>query len=104
MPKLPVGMFKRKDRKSWYMRVHRRGSERWVSLGADYTAAVKRARDIRSGAASVLSGRVTVGQACERWLETYVQTQRGETSRRTAAQRAAITWTSSWATCSLSGW
>jgi integrase/recombinase XerD len=80
-------MFKRKGRKSWYMRVHRGGREHWVSLGADYTAAVKKARDIRSGVVSVLTGRVTVGQAGERWLETYIQTQRGETSRRTAGQR-----------------
>ena len=36
MPKLPKGMFKRKGRSGWYMRLFRNGGERWVSLGADY--------------------------------------------------------------------
>jgi integrase len=87
MPKLPVGMFKRKGRESWYLRLYRGGRERWVSLGTDFAAAVEKARETRSGVVSVLGGRVTVRQAAERWLASYVQTRRTEKGQKLTAGR-----------------
>ena len=87
MPKLPVGMFKRKDRQGWYLRLHRGGRERWISLGADYARAVERAREIRSGAIPLNETRVTVMQAATRWLETYIQTRRSAKGQVMAATR-----------------
>lgn len=87
MPKLPVGMFRRKARGSWYLRLHRGGRERWVSLGTDFAKAVQKAHDTRSGTSSTLSGRVTVKQAATRWMESYVQTRRSEKGRVMAATR-----------------
>ncbi len=87
MPKLPKGVFKRKGRESWYLRLYRDGRERWVSLGTDFAAAVKKAREIRSGVVSMLGGRVTVLQAAERWLASYVQTRRTEKGQKLTAGR-----------------
>jgi hypothetical protein len=36
MLRLQEGMFKRKGRSGWYMRLYRSGGERWVSLGDDF--------------------------------------------------------------------
>ena len=36
MPKLPKGMFRRKGRPGWYVRLFRNGRERWQSLGTDF--------------------------------------------------------------------
>jgi integrase len=85
MPKLPKGMFKRKGRPGWYTRVYRNGGDRWVSLGTDYGLAQHKLRELQSGAA--VMSRTTVLQAAERWLASYIETQRTETGRRTAAQR-----------------
>jgi integrase len=87
MPKLPKGMFKRKESGSWYVRLFRGGRERWVSLGADFAAAKVKLREIRSGAVSLSSERVTVRQAAERWLSSYVQTRRSEKGRKLTASR-----------------
>lgn len=87
MPKLPKGMFKRKDRPGWYVRVYRAGRERLVSLGADYGVAQRKLRDIRLGGVSLSEGRLTVQQAAARWLETCIQTQRIEKGQAMAAQR-----------------
>jgi integrase len=53
-----------------------------VSLGSDFTKALRRAQEIRSGASNTLGGRVTVGQAAKRWLETFVQTRRNEKGQK----------------------
>jgi integrase len=87
MPKLPKGMFRRKDGGSWYVRLFRGGRERWVSLGTDFAAAKAKLREIRSGVVSVLGGRVTVRQAGERWLAGYVETRRSEKGRKLTASR-----------------
>ncbi len=87
MPKLPVGMFRRKEGGSWYLRLHRGGRERWISLGADFAAAKTKAEAIRSGAVSVLGGRVTVRQAGEKWLASYIQTRRIEKGQKLTAAR-----------------
>jgi MOSC domain-containing protein YiiM len=44
MPKLPKGMFKRKGRPGWYMRIFRSGGEQWISLGDDFAKACDSAR------------------------------------------------------------
>jgi len=87
MPKVPKGMFRRKERGSWYVRLFRGGRERWVSLGADFEAAKKKLREIRSGAVSVIGERVTVRQAGERWLTGYVETRRTEKGRKLTKAR-----------------
>ena len=87
MPKLPKGMFKRKGRDGWYVRLFRGGRERWVALGADFAAAKEKLQEIRSGAVSWLGERVTVRQAGERWLASYVETRRTEKGRKLTASR-----------------
>ena len=76
MPKLPKGLFRRKPGGRWYLRLHRGGRDRWVSLGSDFRRAVRRAEELRSGVSTVLGGRVTAGQASQRWLEVFIQTRR----------------------------
>ena len=87
VPKLPKGMFRRKGRPGWYIRLFSGGRERWVSLGADYAAACdKRAGSgcwVHDLAESCGNGE----RSCERWLETYVETQRSEKGRKITAQR-----------------
>src|SRR5512134_293582 len=87
MPKLPKGMFRRKGGGSWYVRLFRGGRERWVSLGTDFAGAKAKLREIRSGAIAVLGGRVTVKQAGEQWLGSYVETRRSEKGRKLTKSR-----------------
>jgi len=82
MPKLPKGMFRRTPGGSWYLRLCHSGRDRWASLGSDFTKAVRRALEVHSGASSTLGGRVTVGQAAKRWLETFVRTRHNEKGRK----------------------
>jgi len=49
MPKLPKGMFRRKGRPGWYIRLFRGGRERWQSLGTDFAQACDRARALMAG-------------------------------------------------------
>jgi len=86
MPKLPQGMFRRKGRPGWYMRVYRGGRERWVSLGANYEDACDRARALAAGL-PVKATEGSMAQAAARWLESYVRTQRNEKGQGLAAQR-----------------
>jgi integrase len=65
-------MFRR--RKSFYVRLRGDYGDRWVSLGSDYEQACRRLREIRSGAAP--TARVRVKEGAQRWLETYVRTNR----------------------------
>jgi len=76
MPKLPVGMFKRKGRESWYLRLYRGGRERWVSLGTDFAAAVDM---LRAGAIDFLERPVS-----DRRLRSAVRSQ-NRIRRRLAA-------------------
>ncbi len=87
MPKLPKGMFKRKDRPGWYTRVYRAGRERLVALGTDFGLAQRKLREIRSGGTPLGETRMTVHQAAARWLETCIKTQRNEKGQRLTAQR-----------------
>lgn len=87
MPKLPKGMFRRKGRPGWYLRLYRGGRERWVSLGADFGEACDKARALAAGGSVPTRSAGTVAEAAERWLKSYVQTQRTEKGRAVAAQR-----------------
>ena len=87
MPKLPKGMFRRKEGGSWYVRLFRGGCERWISLGRDFDTAKTKLEEIRSGAVSLVGGRVTVRHAGERWLSGYVETRRSEKGRKLTASR-----------------
>src|SRR5215471_319154 len=87
MPRLPQGMFRRKGRSGWYMRLYRAGGERWVSLGADYARACDKARALGAGLTVDPAKAGTVGAACERWLESYIGQSRDEKGQKLAAQR-----------------
>ncbi len=87
MPKLPKGMFRRKGRPGWYLRLYRGGRERWISLGADFGEACDKARTLAAGLPIPTENVGTVGEVAGRWLRSYVQTQRTEKGRSVAAQR-----------------
>jgi len=87
MPKLPKGMFRRKGRPGWYMRLYRAGGERWVSLGTDYGRACDAARALGAGLTVNPRQAGSVGVACERWLESSVALGRNEKGQKLAAQR-----------------
>jgi len=87
VPKLPRGMFRRKEGGSWYLRLYRGGCERWVSLGADFETAKQRAEEVRSMKSGAFAGRMTVSQAGARWLELYVRTRRNEKGQQVTAGR-----------------
>ncbi len=87
MPKLPRGMFRRKGRPGWYIRLFASGRERWVSLGTDFAQACDKARAYAAGL-TVAPGRAgTVAEVAEQWLSSYVQTQRNVKGQTLAAQR-----------------
>jgi len=69
------------------MRLYRAGGERWVSLGADFARACDTARALSAGLTVVPAKAGTVSGACERWLESYIQTARSEKGQKLAAQR-----------------
>ena len=48
-PRLPKGIFIRKNRKSCYCRVYKDGKDRYVALGTDLRDAVKKMHALRSG-------------------------------------------------------
>ena len=87
MPKLPKGMFRRKGRPGWYMRVFRGGGERWVSLGTDFAKACDAARAIGAGLTVNPRQAGSVSTACERWLESCIALGRNEKGQKLAAQR-----------------
>jgi len=86
MPRLPKGMFARKNRPGWYTRVFRGNRERLVSLGSDFEKAKEKLREVREGRVMV-GTRLTVRPAAEQWLERYVRTRRNERDHGTALQR-----------------
>ena len=87
MPKLPVGMHKRKGREGYWLRLYRGGRERRVFLANDYNAALEECEKARARAGVMPTSRVTVAESATLWLETYVRTQRAEQGQRIAQQR-----------------
>ena len=86
MPKRLKGMFKRG--KSYYLRIREHYGDRWISLGPDYDEACSNYRELKTGKPSV--SRLTVGQAAERWLETYIATKRSGKGPELARRRVAM--------------
>ena len=87
MPKLPKGMFRREGRPGWYLRLHRRGRERWVSLGADFQKAKDKAEALHRGELPGRQSRLTVEEAADKWLESHVRIQRTPSGHTLAKQR-----------------
>src|SRR5512143_3886982 len=87
MPTLPAGMFKRKGREGYFLRLYRDGQERYLSLGTDFEKAKEKAERARKEWAPLKRERVTVEHAAERWLATYVKTQRTEQGQGISKQR-----------------
>jgi integrase len=72
VPRLPKGMFRRG--RSYYVRLRKGYSDRWVSLGSEYDEACRTYREILAGAIPAV--RVSVGTAVQQWLETYIRNAR----------------------------
>jgi integrase len=87
MPKLPVGIYRRRGRPGYYLRLYRGGKETRHALGEDYTKALEKADELRATHGTLPRCEVTVAQAATRWMETYVKMQRTEKGQRLAAQR-----------------
>jgi integrase len=83
MHRLPKGMFRRS--RSYYVRLFEGGRDRWVSLGADLEKAKEKLGKLRMG--EPMCPKVTVAQACETWLSSYVRSARNEKGQRLAQAR-----------------
>src|SRR5437764_2083143 len=84
MAKLPRGMFLRKGR-GYYTRRWTDGKDRWLALGADFDEACRKLRSAERREVPVV--RLSVREAAQKWLETYVATNRADKQRGMAAQR-----------------
>jgi integrase len=85
MPRLMKGMFKRG--RVYYARFYRGGREQWISLAPDYETACRKLRHIRDEGAPPTAGRITVRQAAEQWMESYIKTRRVESDHGMVRQR-----------------
>src|SRR5262245_25455274 len=79
-------MFKRG--RSYYVRVRENYGDRWVCLGSDREEARKRHRALKSDWRPV--SRLTVEEAANQWLGTYVPTKRNEKGIELAKRRVAM--------------
>jgi hypothetical protein len=77
-------MFKRKGR-GYYTRRRVAGKDRWIALGKDYEEACRKFRETTGR--QVPEVRLSVAEAAQRWLDTYVANHRAEQQRGMAAQR-----------------
>lgn len=84
--KLPKGMFQRGPR--YYTRLRTGGGDKWISLGADLDEAKKLLERHRSG--DTVAPKLTVEQAAETWLESYVRTARNEQGFKLAKTRVKL--------------
>ena len=87
MPKLPKGMFRRRDRRSYYARIFEGGQERWVSLGVEYSEALHKLRALRRGEEPLEGGATTVAKAAQDWLATRIANGRNPKGQQLAATR-----------------
>src|SRR5262245_46013789 len=87
MPRTPKGMFRRDGRSGWYLRLYSGGRERVQALGSDFGQACEKARLLAAGLTIGPETRTVVAVAAQRWLETYVQTQRSPKGQKLAEQR-----------------
>ncbi len=84
MPKLPKNMVRRG--KTYVYRAKQNGRTVRVSLGDNYEEACRRLRSLKSDV-TPLGPEITLADAAQRWLSTYVSTARRERDRPLAAQR-----------------
>jgi integrase len=78
-------MFRRGS--AYYVRLYADGREKWISLGQDLAEAKQRLYRLRAG--EPVTERITVAQACEKWLESYVRTARNADGQKLARVRAS---------------
>lgn len=90
MPKLPRNMVRRKDRPGYYFRRKSRGKVVWLALGTDYEDACRRLRSLKRGEEGTPVSVLTVREAAERWLATYIASARNEKGQHLAARRAEL--------------
>src|SRR5207249_7593231 len=83
MPKLPRNMVKRGRSFQFRQVVNGRMVRR--SLGTDYQEACRRLRSLKTDSPPL--NRITLEEAADRWLKSYVPTVRGEKGQKLAAQR-----------------
>jgi integrase len=77
-------MFRRPNR-GWYVRIRRGGKQRWFALGTDFDEACRKFRELKRHDLPPI--RLSVQQAAERWLETYVRNARSPAGRELAKAR-----------------
>lgn len=85
MPKLPRNMIRRPGRPGYYFRQVVAGRVRLLSLGCDYQEAARKLRSLKTG--EIQAGPMTVAEAAQRWLASYVATARNAHGQRLAGQR-----------------
>lgn len=79
------GMFRRG--RSYYVRLRSRGQDRWLSLGSNLKAAKAKLDGIREGEEPKAESGLTVAEAAEKWLASYVATTRNEKGQALASAR-----------------
>src|SRR5262245_51485202 len=85
MPRPLRGMFKRG--RSYYVRLRSQYRDRWIALGSDLEKAKAALREIQRGDEAEVESRLTVSEAAERWLASYVATARNEKGHALARAR-----------------
>jgi integrase len=88
MARLPKGMFSRGS--SYYVRRYIGRKDRWICLGDDLEVAKNKLRKIRQGEEPVVESRLTVSEAADKWLDSYIATSRNEKCRVLARTRVKL--------------
>ena len=86
MPRLPKGMFRRG--RSYYVRLRKNHTDRWVSLGPDYDEASRTLRQIRAG--TMPAEKIRVESTVRQWLDTYIRNARNAEGNRLAGRRVEL--------------
>lgn len=84
MPKLPQGVFTRRDRPGFWHRDRREGRDRWCSHPRASEAKAHR-EQVKGGAP--MPAKITVQKLAQNWLDRYVATARNEKGQALASQR-----------------
>jgi integrase len=85
MPRLPRGMFRRG--RSYYVRLRSHGQDRWIALGDDLEKAKANLDGVRHADEPKVESGLSVSEAAERWLASYVATARNEQGHALARAR-----------------
>ena len=87
MPKLPTNMVRRPGRSGYHYRKKTAGKITWIALGKDYDEALHTLREIQGSTSELLRSQVTVKDAANRWVATYLPTARSPKQQKMAAVR-----------------